>query len=341
LKLLSLKVGIYITPLLTVFSCEDIPVTDVSGRANTQRESPCLSEATNCLDTLKIDRGSFNYYSSFDLDSSHNIKGAIITVHGATRNGDDYFERMVSVVQELGLEEEIAVIAPLFITLYEKQNDLDWYWNTTSWKWGNQSYMSDLGESVSSFEVVDEVLLKLSNQNQFPSLSQVLITGHSSGAAFTQTYSSTKENNQYENFMIRFAVANSQYFLYPDSSRYSNQGVYVPTNCNNYDNWPLGFTENNPYIDTLGVENAKRSFLSNKVDYFIGQNDIGTSDMTSGCGYEILGENRYEKTVWFNSYMDISHPENQHNCSIVPDVGHNSAGMFSSEIFKNYLNDLF
>ena len=76
--------------------------------------------------------------------------------------------------------------------------------------------MSDFGESISSFGVIDEVLLRLSNQNQFPNLSQVLITGHSSGAAFVQTYSSTKENNQYKNLMVRFAVANSQYFLYPD-----------------------------------------------------------------------------------------------------------------------------
>ena len=341
MKLLPLKVGVYIASFLIVFSCEEIPVTDVSGKANTERESPCLSEAANCMDTLKIDRGSINYYSSFDLDSSHDIRGVIVTVHGAARNGDDYFERMISVVQELGLQEEIAVIAPSFITLYEKQNELDWYWNTTSWKWGNQSYMSDLGESISSFGVIDEVLLRLSNQNQFPNLSQVLITGHSSGAAFVQTYSSTKENNQYKNLMIRFAVANSQYFLYPDSSRYSNQGVYVPTNCNNYNNWPLGFTDSNPYIDVLGIENAKMFFLSNKVEYFVGQNDTETSDMSSGCSYEILGEHRYEKTIWFNNYLDISYPENHQEYSEVPGVGHNSIGMFTSETFKNYLRNLF
>ena len=141
--------------------------------------------------------------------------------------------------------------------------------------------------------------------------------------------------------MVRFAVVNSQYFLYPDSSRYSNQGVYVPTNCNNYNNWPLGFTDSNPYIDTLGIENAKMFFLSNKVDYFIGQNDIETSDMSSGCSYDILGQHRYEKTIWFNNYLDVSYPENQQEYSEVPGVGHNNSGMFTSEIFKNYLRSLF
>ena len=86
MKLLPLKIGVYIAYFLIVFSCEEIPVTDVSGKANIETESPCLSEAANCTDTLKIDRGFINYYSSFDLDSSHDIRGAIITVHGATKD---------------------------------------------------------------------------------------------------------------------------------------------------------------------------------------------------------------------------------------------------------------
>ena len=44
--------------------------------------------------------------------------------------------------------DEILIIAPKFITNYEKTYNSDWYWNTTSWKWGMQSYNSPLGESV-------------------------------------------------------------------------------------------------------------------------------------------------------------------------------------------------
>ena len=54
--------------------------------------------------------------------------------------------------------DEILIISPKFITNYEKTYSSDWYWNTTSWKWGMQSYNSPYGENVSSFEVIDSVI---------------------------------------------------------------------------------------------------------------------------------------------------------------------------------------
>ena len=128
--------------LFSVFSCEEVEVTDVYNEEPIAAEYPCLSDALNCLDSINIKGGSVNFYSSFNLDSANLVSGAIIVVHGATRNGDDYFNRMISTIKSVGLENSIVVIAPQFITEYEKVHDKDWYWNTTSWKWGNQSYMN-------------------------------------------------------------------------------------------------------------------------------------------------------------------------------------------------------
>ncbi len=327
--------------LALVVNCEKVEVTNVSDKQLNGKEYPCLSNISNCLDTIRIKGGSFNFYSSFSLDSVNSISGAIICIHGATRNGDDYFNRMVTLVKEMNLESEILIIAPQFITLYEKENETDWYWNTTSWKWGNQSYMSNIGLSVSSFEVVDSLLSKINIKNKFLNLSTVLVTGHSSGAAFAHTYASTKTNNQFKSLRVEFAVVNNQYYLYPDSNRLLNESLYLPTDCNNYNDWPLGFTNYNPYIENLGKELAKQNIIQNKIHYFIGSNDIQTSDMTSGCGYDIIGEHRLEKTANYNLYMDLSFEENQHTYTIVPGIGHSSNGMLLSEQFKNYINVLF
>ena len=327
--------------LVLIINCEEIKVTNVSENQTKQIEYPCLSDASNCLASINIKGGSFNFYSSFNLDSSNNISGVIVVLHGATRNGDDYFNRMVSVLKDLGLENEIMVLSPQFITLYEKLNEKDWYWNTTSWKWGNQSYMNNDQVSISSFEVVDSLLLKMIESDNFLNLSKVLVTGHSSGSAFTHTFASTKTRNNFKNLSIDFAVVNSQYFLYPDSNRILNEALYLPTDCNNYNDWPLGLTNCNPYIENLGWGIASSNLIENKVDYFIGSNDTQTSDMSSGCAYDILGEHRYEKTIKFNNYLDISFSDNQHKYIIVEGVGHSSIGMFSSEQFKNYLNVLF
>ena len=327
--------------LVLIINCEETKVTNVSEDQSSQAEYPCLSDASNCLDSIKIKGGTFNFYSSFSLDSVNSVSGVIICTHGATRNGDDYFNRMVSLIKEMNLENEILIIAPQFITLYEKRNETDWYWNTTSWKWGNQSYMSNNGVSVSSFEVIDSLLFRMSIKTNFLNLSTVLITGHSSGAAFTHTYASTKTNNQFEQLKVDFAVVNNQYFLYPDSNRLLSQSLYLPIDCNNYNDWPLGFTDCNPYIENLGIDMARSNIIQNKINYFVGSDDTQTSDMTSGCGYDIIGENRFEKTVSFNTYMDISFAENQHAYDVIQGVGHNSAGMFLSEEFKSYLNVIF
>ena len=44
-------------------------------------------------------------------------------------------------------------------------------------------------------------------------------------------------------------------------------------------------------------ENSKNNFLSNRVDYFIAELATETGDITSGCQYEFLGNNRYEKNM--------------------------------------------
>ena len=80
--------------LVLIINCEEVEVTNVSGSSLNQKEYPCLSDASNCLDSIKIKGGSFNFYSSFSLDSINNISGAIVCTHGATRNGNDYFNNL-------------------------------------------------------------------------------------------------------------------------------------------------------------------------------------------------------------------------------------------------------
>ena len=143
-------------------------MTDVSGNQGALVEYPCLSSSDDCLNRLDIDGGNFQFFSSFRIDSLSEIKGAIVTIHGHSRNADDYFDKMVSIINTQVLTDEIMVIAPKFITTYEKTLDSDWYWNTTSWKWGLQSYNSPFGQSISSFQAIDSLLSKLSNKQYFP-----------------------------------------------------------------------------------------------------------------------------------------------------------------------------
>ena len=80
------------------FSCnEPTKVTAISGQEN-EIEYPCLSSNSDCLNKLDILDGTFQVFSSFHIDSSSDVRGAIISIHGNTRNADDYFDKMVSII---------------------------------------------------------------------------------------------------------------------------------------------------------------------------------------------------------------------------------------------------
>jgi len=338
----SLPILLMIGYLCIQIGCEESgQITDVSNSQSSLVEYPCLSSEDDCVNSMDISGGTFQFFSSFHIDSVSEVKGAIITIHGHSRNADDYFDKMVSIVSGQGVKDEVLVISPQFITLYEQSKDTDWYWNTTSWKWGMQSYTSSSGNNVSTFELIDSLVSRLSDKDLFPQLTDILITGHSSGAAFVHMYSATKENNIYSSVNLHFSVVNNQYFLHPDSTRLQSDGLLsVLEDCNIYNDWPYGLNSLSPYMEQKGKENSKNNFLSNKVDYFIAEFDTETGDITSGCQYEFLGSNRYEKNMNYMTYMDMAYPENQHGITTIPGLGH-TTNTYSSTIFIEYLDSIF
>ena len=100
------------------------------------------------------------------------------------------------------------------------------------------------------------------------------------------------------------------------------------------------------YLDELREQadsessNSKNNFLSNKVDYFIAELDTETGDITSGCQYEFLGNNRYEKNMNYMGYMNMIYPGNQHGFTIIPGLGH-TTNTYTSATFIEYIGSIF
>ena len=139
-----LAIGLFILWLLFEIGCEDsVVVTDVSGNYANTVEYPCLSSSNDCLSSMSVNGGTFPFFSSFHLDSISGVKGAVITIHGHSRNADDYFDKMISVINGENLKDEVLVVSPKFNTLYEQSLETDWYWNTTSWNSICSSIASD------------------------------------------------------------------------------------------------------------------------------------------------------------------------------------------------------
>ena len=103
------------------------------------------------------------YYSNLSLDEVYNdTKLAIVVLHGASRNADDYYDRMYAIVNGVDMDSTM-IIAPQFL----RTEDLDannlsenvLYWtNTTNWTAGYTSGYSSAHNRpfrISSNSVMD------------------------------------------------------------------------------------------------------------------------------------------------------------------------------------------
>jgi len=154
--------------------------------------------------TSTLDGRKFPYFRPSNQPSLGTINSAatlaIIVHHGAGRNGEDYTSYMTNAVVRSGLSlEETMVIGP---QIYEPGDDgldesVHIWWDTSSddglvaedgerdWKWGGNS-SSELPSSISTFSVLDEMLLTLANKDLYPNLQRVVFAGHSAGGQIMQ-----------------------------------------------------------------------------------------------------------------------------------------------------------
>ena len=127
---------------------------------------------------------------------------AVVVHHGAARNGQDYTSYMTNAVLRAGLSlDDVLVIGP---QIYEPGDEgLDEaahiWWEASSddgtdpdggerdWKWGGNS-TDELPVSISTFQVLDEILGALGDSTRYPRITRVIFAGHSAGGQIMQRY---------------------------------------------------------------------------------------------------------------------------------------------------------
>eukprot|EP01079_Euglenida_sp_SAG-EU17-18_P006267 gene6267-1119_t len=143
---------------------------------------------------------TFPYYASAgplcqSLPGSH-IEVAVLVLHGANRNADDYYCSMVEAARLQGNWEtkSVAVFAPHFLCAQDDPESGTVRWpfaNDTNgvWRYGAESLpfptgSTPEGATISSFAVLDMFLQGL--MTCYPSLRRIVFTGHSSGGQAIQ-----------------------------------------------------------------------------------------------------------------------------------------------------------
>lgn len=309
--------------------------------------SPCTNPA-DCLQSVELQgtqgSGKFEFYSNYPIYEANaeweDLTQAVIVIHGASHNPDDYFSYLTNTLNAASLSESTVLIAPYFRNT-AAANSADFHWSSTVWRDGKLSSNSN---KISSFEALDEIIKQLANTERFPVLEQIIITGQSSGGRFTHLYAPANTvEGIYADIQFDYIVSESQYFYYPDGQRIdeSTNQLYTPTSCNGYDFWPYGYNIIPDYLSTISEVTFNQRFVNRSIIYLLG-NGSGTDNAlnTTNCSATLLGSSRYQRGENMFRYMELLYPGHNHSKTVVNGVTHDGSAIYQSATFQGLLTDL-
>ncbi|WP_422356383.1 Ig-like domain-containing protein [Roseivirga pacifica] len=325
---------------------------DVSYTFTTQEDdvirsmAPCTSASQDCYRTVALQdnanaTGDLGFYANYPIYLENaeweDLKQAIIVVHGANRDADNYFTYLSSTLSGEQLQASTVLIAPEF---KEGGSATDLTWGS-NWREGQ---VSNSTAKLSSFEAIDALIQQLSDKEAFPALKKVIVTGHSSGALFTQVYGTANKVEADSHLSFEYVVANSQYFYYPDNQRYDEQNnqFYTPTDCGTYNMWPMGYSSAPAYVSSSTDAEIDANLLGRSFTYFLGNGNQADGALnTTNCAAVLLGSSRFSRGENIFRWLETEYA-GQHNSTkaIVEGIGHDGQGMYQSNEFKALLGEL-
>ncbi|MBL7818540.1 MAG: hypothetical protein JNL70_26310 [Saprospiraceae bacterium] len=312
-----------------------------------------------CPLTFDIKKGEKTYslpYASNHPMAEHNkkIKQLIIYIHGARRNGLDYYEWGEAAVKSANKDDETLFIAPQFTSEKDledhKHNENHLFWANNNWRIGDESVSSKkrkMTDAFSSFSLVDSMITCICNPQLFPKLKKVIVIGHSAGGQFVSRYAGmTPMPNILRGYKFRFIIMNPSTYMYLDDRRPTKTADKLTfarpdtTGCSNFNEYPRGFEKLNPYASKIGEATIKQQFLTRDIAFILGGSDTDMTDpsLDKSCGGNLQGRFRLERGQFYYEYLQLfSKKEKIHKVEVVPNVAHSGEKMVISKAAIGYM----
>jgi pimeloyl-ACP methyl ester carboxylesterase len=290
-------------------------------------------------------------------EKNKKIERLIVYIHGARRNGLDYFEWGHQAVKNAKMDDNTLLISPQFTSERDlnnhKHDNQHLFWANNSWRSGDNSASSknrQMSDEFSSFSLVDSMILKVCDKKLFPKLKKVVVIGHSAGGQFLQRYAGmTPIPEILRGYKFRFIVMNSSSYLYLDDRRPQKIGDKLSfirptdtTTCKDFNTFPKGFDKPNSYLATVGAANFKKQFLERDIVFLMGGNDVDMNDtsLDKSCSGNLQGRFRLERGQFFYTYIQtFAQKGTLHRFAIVPNVAHSGEKMVADSVTRPFLFD--
>ena len=311
--------------------------------------APCTTANPSCTEWITFGNGpsrSLIYRTYALAEPNEAITRALIMVHGAGRDVDNYFRTAVLAAFLDGALENTVVIAPRLASNdgVECKDTLAVHevsYNCSSWRSGGPA-LSD--KNVNSFVFVDEILRKLANRKTFPNLRSIVVAGHSAGGQFVTRYEMANTVHDELGTPVTYVVANPSSYAYPETVRPREDAAKPGTvefgpfrdagNCTTYDKWPYGLESRATagYTAQMSDEQLRKQLASRPVTYLLGEIDIlPLGGFDSSCPAMAQGPTRLARGEAFADLVVTKYGA-PHKAVVVPLCGHNSRCMFTADI---------
>ena len=306
--------------------------------------APCTTATPSCTEWLSLGKGQSRslIYRTYALNAKNEkITRALIVVHGAGRDADNYFRTAVAATFLAGALDDTIVISPRFASNDSSgcrdtlaTNEVNWSCTGDSWRSGGTASND---ERLTSYDFADELLGSLARKDVFPNLRAIVVAGHSAGGQFVTRYEMANRVHDKLGVPVTYVVSNPSSYAYLDPERpaadinnelrpFGDAG-----NCTTYDSWPYGLKKRSGYSAPLTDDQLKKQLVARPVTYLLGELDVlPIAGFDSSCPAMAQGPNRLARGQAFVSYVNKKYGA-QHKVTVVPLCGHNARCMFTAD----------
>ncbi|MGC1379983.1 MAG: alpha/beta fold hydrolase [Candidatus Baltobacteraceae bacterium] len=282
------------------------------------------------LVSTPLGSGYARYFGTSSLDGDASVTKAVIVVHGVLRDADYYYDTGVIAADAEHQLSDAIVIAPQFV----ERSELDGqtvspqtlYWNG-KWPGGSDALAP---APISTYDVFDAMIARLSDAQHFPKLREIVLIGHSAGGQIVQRYAVVGKAPQLDpgaRIPVHLVVSNPSSYFYFDDWRPVPQ-----RDCSDFNQWRYGLSGAPRYVSGTAAELEAR-YVQRHVTYLMGTADTNPKeeDLDQSCGGEAQGPYRFARAKYFIAYVGRRHPGGTaQDYAFVEGVPHDNRKMFTS-----------
>jgi len=293
--------------------------------------------------------------SNYELAGVHEeVRRVVLIVHDLSRNASDSVTMMTTLA---GADQRATLIlSPQFLLASDiarfsahlpQKGEVVARWplgaepdGSGSWQTGGLSSTQKGQKGISSFTVIDLLLLYLADRRIFPNIERIVVAGHGMGADFVQRYAAmgiAPDLLAGQKLSVSFLLSNPSSYLYLTKPRPDDAGVHFglpeEDKCPDVNAYPYGLDAMNAYARRSGVAAIRERYPARRVMLLLSEAIKLDTFLDMSCAARAQGQSRLDRGRNFARYLLMSFGEEQmasHSFTVIPGAGYDPVTVFGS-----------